>query len=193
MLMQAAALILETVFHFFLFAVLVRFLMQWTRAPFRHPFGEFIIALTDFAVRPLRRLMPGYWGIDFATLFVAWLTEFLLLFVLYVLQGAEFGFGEGRVFGVLALLALVALLRFSIYLVMGVVLVQAILSWVNPYNPLAPVLSAVSRPFTRMAQRVLPPIANVDLSPLVVLLVCQLLLIVPVGWLESQIRLLLVA
>ena len=69
------------------------------------------------------------------------------------------------------------LVRASLYLLIGVVIVQVVISWVNPQAPLAPVFSALTRPFYAVFRRFVPPIGNVDLSPLFVLLVAQVLLI----------------
>ena len=68
-------------------------------------------------------------------------------------------------------------MRASLYLLIGVVIVQFIISWVNPYAPLAPVFDALTRPFYAVFRRFIPPIGNVDLSPLFVLLVAQICLI----------------
>jgi YggT family protein len=65
------------------------------------------------------------------------------------------------------------------------------LSWISPYSPLAPLLTSVTRPFLRPFQKIVPPVANVDLSPLFVLIACQLLLIVPLAWLEAAVSRLL--
>ncbi len=88
----------------------------------------------------------------------------------------------------LALFALAAIhiAQLTVYLLIGTLILQAILSWVNPYSPIAPVINSVTRPFLRPFQRVIPLIANVDLSPLAALLVCQLVLAVPLAWLETN-------
>ena len=65
--------------------------------------------------------------------------------------------------------------------------VQAILSWVNPYSPIGPLLSSLTQPFLRPLQRRVPMVANVDLSPLVLIIVLQLILMVPVAWLEMNV------
>ena len=83
-------------------------------------------------------------------------------------------------------LAAIHIAQLVVYLVMGALILQAILSWVNPYSPIAPILNSVTRPFLRPFQRVIPLIANVDLSPLAALLVCQLILAVPLTWLEAN-------
>ena len=69
------------------YAFLLRFAMQWLRAPFRNPLGQAVIALTDWAVKPLRRVVPGYRGLDWATLLLAWLAQFLWLVALGLLLG----------------------------------------------------------------------------------------------------------
>ena len=84
------------------------------------------------------------------------------------------------------LLAVVMVVRLLLYIVIVIVIVQAVLSWVNPYSPLSPVLNALSRPFLRPFQRMIPPVANVDLSPLFVIIICQLLLMLPVAFMESE-------
>lgn len=185
MLNQAAQFVLETVLSLFLFAVLLRFYLQLMRAPFRHPFSQFIAAMTNFAVLPLRRIIPGLWGIDLASLFLAWLMQLVLLLGLAWLSGFPFLVAGFPAYLAFAFLAAVKLVRLSLYLLMGAVFVQAIMSWINPHNPLAPVIDTLTRPFLRLAQRVIPPIAGVDLSPLVIFFVCQLLLILPVAWLEQ--------
>jgi YggT family protein len=79
----------------------------------------------------------------------------------------------------------VKLLKISFYLLIATLIAEAILSWVNPYTPLAPMLAAVNRPFVQPLRRRIPPVGNVDLSVLILLLICQLILIVPIGGLEQ--------
>ena len=73
MLNQALQFLLETLLGLFVLAVLLRFYLQWAHAPFRNPVSQFIAALTDFAVKPLRRVVPGLFGLDLASLLLAWL------------------------------------------------------------------------------------------------------------------------
>ena len=78
-----------------------------------------------------------------------------------------------------------------VYTCFATLLAEAILSWVNPHTPLAPMLYAVNRPFLQPLRRSIPPVGNVDLSVLVLLLICQLMLIVPIGGLEQAVQRLL--
>ncbi len=187
MLTNALIFLVNTVFGLFVVALLLRFYLQWARASHRNPLSEFLQALTDFMVRPARRLIPGLWGLDLATLALAWLVQ--LVEILVVLQIKDYGLGPaaGQSFAAAALLALVMLVKIGLYIVMVAVIVQVVLSWVGPYSPLMPLVNSMTRPFLRVFQRRVPPIGNVDLSPLIALVVIQLLLMLPVAWLESAV------
>jgi YggT family protein len=185
MLNQALQFCLEVLLGLFVFAALLRFYLQAFRAPYRNPLTDFVVSLTDFAVRRLRRIVPGLYGLDLSSLFLAWGAEIVLLLLLYGLKGFPVLTGGPQVFPVIAFLGLVHLLRYSLYLLIGAVFIQAILSWVNPYSPVAPVLDSLTRPFLRPLRRLIPPVGNVDLTPLFVFIACQLVLMLPVAWLES--------
>ena len=190
MLSQILQFLLDTIFGFFVFVLLARFYLQLMRAPFRNPLGQFVTALTNWLVLPARRLIPGMFGLDLASFLLAWLTQTLLLFLLYLLKGGSPGSASGMLVGVFLSLALLELARFSLYLLIGVILVQAVISWVNPYAPLAPLFNALTAPFLRPFRRLIPPIGNVDLSPLFALVAAQLLLI-PLEYLARSVAALL--
>jgi YggT family protein len=80
----------------------------------------------------------------------------------------------------------VKLLKLSVYLLMGALFVQAILSWVNPHSPLEGLLNVVTYPFLAPLRKRIPPVGNIDLTVLVLIIICQLILIVPLAWLESS-------
>lgn len=166
-------------------ALLLRFYLQWVRAPFRNPLADFLAALTDVVVKPARRVIPGLWGLDLATLALAWLVQLAELFIVLQLKGYSSGNAAGVAFIGLLLLALLMVVRYGLYIAMGAVVCQAIMSWINPHTPLAPLLSSMTRPLLRPFQRRIPPVGNVDLSPLFVLIAGQLLLILPVAYLEG--------
>jgi len=93
-----------------------------------------------------------------------------------MLQGYNFSSTIGIAIGGLGLLALVEIIKMTLYIVLAAVIVQAVLSWFNPYSPLAPTLDSFTRPFLGVIRKRLPPIGNIDLSPLFVLIGIQLLL-----------------
>jgi YggT family protein len=183
MMSQAMLFLLDALVQPFAALLLLRFHLQWLRAPLRNPLGEFIMAFTDFLVLRMRRIVPAVRGLDSASLLLAFMVEALYLLALLWVQGFQFGvFPLG---GLLAWTA-VKLLRISVYLLMAALFVQAILSWVSPYTPVAALLDAVTRPFLRPLRGHIPLFGNIDLTPLILLIACQLVLIVPLGWLESM-------
>lgn len=185
MLNQGMLFLLDTVFGLFIVALLLRFYLQLMRAPYGNPLSPFLIALTDFLVRPARRIIPGLWGLDLATLLLAWVIEFFVLAATLWLNGMAPHPYTPSTFLVLLLLSATGLLKQSIHIFMLVLIIQAVLSWVNPYTPLSGVLNSLSSPFLTFFRRRLPPVGNVDLSPLFVLILFQLVLTIPLAWMES--------
>ena len=190
MLSQILRFLLDTIFGFFVFVLLARFYLQLMRAPFRNPLGQFVSELTNWLVLPVRRFIPGMFGVDLASFLLAWLIEALLLFLLYLLGDGGIVSGPGLVIGIFLTLSLLELVRYSLYLLIGVILIQAVISWISPYAPLAPLFNALTAPFLRPFRRLIPPIGNVDLSPLFALVVAQLLLI-PLEYLARSVAVLL--
>lgn len=180
MLAQIVFFLLDTICSFFSVTLLIRFIMQWARAPFRNPLGAFIIAVTDWMVRPLRRFIPGLFGLDMPSLLLAWFWQALFLALMLGLSGALVAVSPAPTFGI-ALLAILDVAKISIYIAMGAVLVSAILSWVNPHAPLADVFNAAARPLLRPFRRFIPPVGGMDLSPLALLVVLQIALFVITG------------
>ena len=174
MFAQIGVFLVETVSGFFVLLLLARFHFQWLRVPFRNPAGEFVLATTSWMVVPARRFVPGLAGLDLASLLLAWLVQALGLWAQAAIVGAE-----PSAFTISAV-AVVDLLRYSLYILVFAVIVQAILSWVNPYTPLAPVFDTLTRPFLRPLRKIVPLLGNVDLTPLILLVILQVLLF-PVG------------
>ena len=175
MLLSLFTLVFGTLADLLAFAFLARFAMQWARVSFRNPLGNFIVAVTDWAVLPMRKLIPGLFGLDMASFLLAWLVQTLFVSVVIGASGI-YGGTTGTALGVAVLSGLVETLRMGVYIAMGVVIVMAQLSWINPYAPLAPVFNQLAQPMLRPVQRLIPTIGGVDLSPLVVLLLLQVLL-----------------
>jgi len=185
MLGNALIFIAQVVFGLLTLTLLLRFYLQWVRAPYRNPLADFVNALTDFMVRPARRVLPGLWGIDLPTLLLAWLMQLLEWLIVLQVSGFRFGAEIGMALVGIAAVAAVAVLQMLVYIVLFSTLLQAVLSWINPGSPIAPLLDAMTRPFLRMFRRNIPPIGNVDLSPLFLMVACQLMLMLPIAWLES--------
>ncbi|MEW5788262.1 MAG: YggT family protein [Pseudomonadota bacterium] len=188
MFVEAAQFLIRTAFDLMACAFFLRFWMQWARVPFRNSFAQFVVKVTDFAVKPVRRVVPGWLGLDWASLLPFYLAELLMVLGVYWVQGYPFLVAGSGVLPGFLLLALVSALRLGLYVLMGLVFFQALLSWINPFSPLAPVFYALSRPVLAPFQRFIPPVGGVDLSPLAALVVIQVLLIAPVAALDQAAR-----
>ncbi|MDH4094064.1 MAG: YggT family protein [Betaproteobacteria bacterium] len=177
MLVQIGQLLIDVVATFLVFLLLARFHFQWLRVSFRNPVGEFVIAATDWIVRPARRVVPPLAGLDLATLLAALLVQALALYLLGAIAGGGLGAEPGRVVAVLVVGAAFDLLRFSLYILVFAVVMVVVFSWVNPHAPMAPLFDAITRPFLRPLRRMLPLLGRFDLSPLVLLVLLQIALI----------------
>ncbi len=151
--------------------LLFRFWMQAVRV--RPPFsmGQFIFRMTDWMVLPLRRLLPGVGGYDWASLVGA---------VLVALGSMAFQLGMRSAFALepWLLLSLLSLVHWVAYGFIGLIIIEVIFSWVNPQAPLAPMVRDMTEPLLRPFRRMLPAIAGVDLSPLLVFLALRILIFV---------------
>ena len=147
-------------------ACLLRLYMQSQRVPFGNPIGRFVFALTDWIVLPLRRILPGYRRWDWSSLIAAYLIELAQFALLWALMGRE-GF-EG-----VFLLALFGLARLAISSATALVIVYAVLSWVQNDSPLSDIIERLVAPLLRPFRRVIPLVGGIDLSPLVLLVLLQ--------------------
>lgn len=186
-LIGIADFLVTTLMQLYITLVMLRFLLQWVRADFYNPLSQFIVKVTNPLVRPLRRIIPGWGGLDIATLLLAYLLTVVQIALVgthispYEIPGVINGQSIQPLFiAGLALLDMIAL-TIGIYLI--AIIVQAVLSWVNPghYNPVMGLIHRLTEPLLRPARRLLPPISGIDLSPLLVLLALQVLKMLLVG------------
>ena len=187
MLQQAGQFLLDVILQPFATILLLRSHLQWLRAPMRNPFREFIMALTNFIVLRTRRFVPAFKGYDTSTLLLAYIFEVIYMYLsefIWIYQSPD---GNHLVLGLLAI-GVVRLLSLSITLLMFAAIIQAVLSWFNPHTSFAPVLNAVTSPFMRPLQRRIPPAGSVDLSAFILIIICQLMLMVPVYFLDKLAR-----
>lgn len=162
--MTAVIFLIQTLFGFYILAVMLRFLLQCVRADFYNPLVQFLVRITNPPLLPLRRIVPGYRGLDLASVVLAFALQLaeVLLVTLLLDRNASVG-------GLL-LLTVAELLKLLINIYLWSVVIQAVLSWFNPdpYHPAARVLAQLTAPLLRPARRLLPPISGVDLSPMLV-------------------------
>ena len=166
------AFIIQTLFGLYILAVILRFLFQLLRAPFNNPVSQFIVSLTSPALRPLRKVIPGYSGIDVSALVLILALQVLELLLISLLYGSALSVAG------LLILATGKLLEMTIYIFMFAVFARIIIAWVNPhlYNPITSLLRSLTDFMMKPAQRLIPPVGMLDLSPMVVFLILGLLL-----------------
>jgi YggT family protein len=186
MITNALQFLLHTILGLFTIVVLLRFYLQMTRAPFQNPLSQAVVGLTNFIVMPLRRVIPGWGNMDNASLVAAFIAQLLLHLGIQYTRGFPLLVADQSVWLALPALALVGVIKFSIYIFLYAVILQAILSWFNPHTIISPALQALTRPIIRPVQKIVPMVSGIDLSPLIVFILAELILIVVVTPVEIQ-------
>lgn len=159
--MQALEFVVSTLFQLYIIAFLLRFLLQWARADFHNPLSQFIVQVTNPLVRPVRRIVPGIRGFDLSTFLIAYVLQVLSTTVSTLLI-----FGIPGNIPLLLVASFIDLLLLQLQLFIMLIIGSVLLSWFAPYHPVAAVLRSLTAPLLRPFQRLLPPIANLDLSPM---------------------------
>ena len=186
MVSTALNFLLTTLASLLTLLFLLRFFMQLYKAPFKNPLGQMVISLTDFIVKPTRKLVPSLGKIDLSTLLLAFLTQLLLNICFLKLRGLPFSIEEHSAWPSLIGLGLIGVLRTSLDLFFYALMLQVILSWVNPHTPITDALNSLTKPILAPIQRVLPTASGIDFSPMVALILIQMLNISIVKTLELQ-------
>jgi len=171
---EALAYLINLVFGFLLLAVALRFLLAWVRADFYNPLSQFIVTVTNPLLRPLRRVIPGWVGVDWPALVLLLMLKMAEVAVLGLIAAGRIPAPAG-----LLIIGIAELLNLLIYIFLFAILIQVVLSWVNPgaYNPVTVLLYRLTEPLLRPARRLVPPIAGLDFSPVAVIVLLQLTLI----------------
>jgi YggT family protein len=177
---QIGVFLVNNVLGLFVTALMLRFMMQWVQAPFANPLGHLIRTLTNWLVRPLHRLVPSTSRNDLGILLLVWLALVLKTWLVGLLTIPVFGPLA------LAMVGVVGVLKAWLQMLWLAVVVNAVLSWIAPHNEIAPVPHLLCEPVLQPVRRILPATGNIDLSPLVVLLIGQMLLGIVLPTLEHN-------
>jgi YggT family protein len=172
MVYSAIDFLLNTIFGILTMMFLLRFFMQLFRTSFNNPIGQMVITLTDFAVKPTRKIIPSLGKIDLSTLLLAIFSQFLLQFIVFSMHGNVL---FATSWGIYIVASLLGVVRAVLDLFFYTILLQCILSWVNPHTPIAPVINSLTRPILAPIQRILPITNGIDFSPIVALILIQLI------------------
>jgi len=163
---NAFAFLINAVVGLYLIAIMLRVLLQVVRADFYNPICQFLVRVTNPLLKPLRRIIPGFMGIDMAGVLLLLIIQTLELMVLSWLTGPTL-----HLPGVV-LLAATELIRLMIYIYIFAIVVMAILSWVNPdpRNPVVPLLWRLTSPIMAPARQLIPVFGGIDISPMLVII-----------------------
>lgn len=172
-LANAGEYLVTLVFQLYILAVMLRFLLQLVRADFYNPLSQLLITVTNPVLRHLRRWIPGYAGIDWPSILLMLFLQSAELSLIALLKPVGFPAISG-----LFLLALAHLFKMAIWIFIILILLQILISWINPgaYSPATILIYQLTDPVLRPCRRVIRPVGGLDFSPLVVLVMLQLLL-----------------
>ncbi|MCF7971108.1 MAG: YggT family protein [Methylococcaceae bacterium] len=169
--------LLDTVFSFYILAVLIRFLLQWVGGDFYNPISQFLVKITHPILRVLRRYIPAIAKVDTSSIVLLLVLQMISDSIVLTLKGLSFSFAA------LALLSFSQLISLLINVFVFAIFARAILSWLNPgaFNAASNLLYSLTEPLLVTCRRIVPDLGGIDLSPLIVLVGLQLakMLIIP--------------
>lgn len=166
-LTQIALLLVEFFSYFYILIVILRFLLQLARADFYNPLSQFIVKATNPLLIPLRKIIPGLFGIDIASLLLAFILQMLAITLMVAIaNGSTMAIVPLLITSVYKLLALILNIYFFSFIIM------VIISWVAPHthNPVMSIISSLTEPVLRPIRRVIPPMGGLDFSIMVAML-----------------------
>lgn len=170
---QAGLLFLiGTLFDLYLFVLIIRIILVWVGANYFDPVTQLVIKLTDFVVKPLRKILPTKAGVEFASIVLLLLLECIKFYLISILS-----FGMPHMAGLL-ILAFGDIIKLTIQTFFYAILLQALLSWVQPGNGINQFLNRFTSPIMRPIQRIVPPVGGMDISPIPALILLQFLSII---------------
>lgn len=170
---QALIFLVGTVFGTYVLLILLRFLFQITRADFYNPLAQFLVRASNPVILPLRRIVPGFMGIDWASVIAVLVLAVARIYLTLAIEGLVPTLGGALI------LALANILELTVYVFLVAVFIRAALSWINPYgrHPMGELLISLTEPLMAPARRLVPPISGMDFSPIAVVIVLELALI----------------
>ena len=163
--------LISTLFSLYILAVMLRFILGAVRADFYNPVSQFLVRITNPLLVPMRRVIPSFRQYDTSALLLMLLLQMISLVIVVMLRGV----GVSFIALLLAAIGELVVLAFNVFIF--AIVIQVIISWVNPgtYNPVNALLYSITRPVMGPIQRLIPPVSGIDLSPLVALIGLQIL------------------
>ena len=175
---SAAEFLIRTLFDLYILTVMLQFLLQIVRADFYNPLSQFAVRTTNPILVPMRRLIPDLGGIDASSILLMLALKMAeLALITIMVRGLEPSAVQ------LLMISFADLVQLAVYVFIFAVIIQVVLSWIAPgtYNPIMSLIYSLTEPLLGPARKIIPPFSGMDLSPLIVLVALQLILILVVG------------
>ena len=171
---QAIIFLVKLFFDIYILALILRYLLTIVRVDSLNPLSTLIMKVTNPLLKPLRRTIPGYFGIDWASIISLFLVQAIeIILVALIITGGIPAFSG------LTMLTIAYLLRTILYIYLFIIIIQVIISWINPnvYNPITTIMYQISEPILKPIRQFIPSSGGLDFSPLVALIIINLLMI----------------
>jgi YggT family protein len=170
-IINVLSFLIEIFFNLYIICVLLRFFLQWVRADFYNPICQFLVKVTNPLLIPLRRVIPGFFGLDLAAVILVIILQCIEVVLLTLIHGMS-------ITGVLFIFAIIELFLLVLNIYTFAILIRALLSWINPnpYNPMAIILFQLTEPVLRPLRKRLS-FGAMDWSPFVAIIIIQVIVI----------------
>jgi YggT family protein len=170
-LSQVGLLIINTLVGLYLLLVVMRFLLQLVRADFYNPISQFIVKATNLPLIPLRKVIPGIGGIDVASIVLALLVQAVAIVLILLLNGIQPPPLQVVMWSAIGILSLLLKVYF------WGLLITVIASWVAPnsYNPVLILINQILEPAMKPIRKIMPDLGGIDISPIIMFLLIQVL------------------
>jgi len=171
---QAIIFLVKLFFDIYILTLILRYLLTIVRVDSLNPLSTLIMKVTNPLLKPLRRTIPGYFGIDWASIISLFLVQAIeIILVALIITGGIPAFSG------LTMLTIAYLLRTILYIYLFIIIIQVIISWINPnvYNPITTIMYQISEPILKPIRQFIPSSGGLDFSPLVALIIINLLMI----------------
>ena len=181
MLLNALLFLVHTLLGLLSALFLLRFYFQLCKVSFQNPAAEWVLVLSQFAVKPTRRILSvfknfGLSRVDLSTLLLAYLSQLTLFSLTLWLKDFPLIVAGSQIWPSLLGLAMLGVVNISLTIFLYAVLLQAVLSWLNPLTALAPLLDSLTAPILTKMRLFIRPIGHIDISPLIFVIGAQLVL-----------------
>ena len=168
---NAGIFLVQTFLGLYVILLLIRFLMQISRADYYNPICQAVVKLTDPVVKPLRPIIPSFKRIDLATFIIALFVQTSAISIIMMLTGNQIFLPAYILWGLVGLASIILDIYFFSLLVM------VIASWIAPYSthPATTLINQLTDPICRPARKLLPPMGGLDFSIILVFVIITLI------------------